>query len=170
MLQGVQFYSFFLSLLLCFVVFLLVDCPSFHYYNPPKLRHQTLAATLGQQNGHQQQEGKSEPLSRKRIRHAEKHLAPPPKIKPKINNKKNPNKQQQNTDYLSLRKSKREKAKKKKNYQNIQDKVILTFLLKDYNLAKSVIGRLLPKHIGNLRICILSEGNVSPHKNENRII
>lgn len=89
-LQGVQFYSFFLSLLLCFVVFLLVDCPSFHYYNPPKLRHQTLAATLGQQNGHQQQEGKSEPLSRKRIRHAEKHLAPPPKIKPKINNKKNP--------------------------------------------------------------------------------
>lgn len=69
----------------------------------------------------------------------------PPQKKPKNYNNKNPNKQQQNTDYLSLRKSEREKAKKKN--QNIEDKVLLTFLLKDCNLAKSVIGRLLPKHI-----------------------
>lgn len=47
---------------------------------------------------------------------------------------------------------------------------MIFILLQDSNIIfLSILGRILPKHILNLRINILFGGNVYHHKNENRI-
>lgn len=78
-------------------------------------------------------------------------------ISPENKTKKKPNPKQM------TRKQVEEKKQKLKQRQ--QD--FLPFLLENYNLVESVIGRILPKYIGDLRICLLSRGTLSPHKNEN---